>query len=50
MVYRVLYWDTDLYVRPYDMFMAEVEHEKHLNILQKYRLESQNIKSVEKEE
>lgn len=49
-VYRVLYWDTDLYVRPYDMFMAEVEHEKHLNILQKYRLESQNIKSVEKEE
>ena len=45
-VYRRLYEDGGLWVRPKDMFLSEVDHEKYPNVKQKYRFELQEIKSV----
>ena len=45
-VYRKLYDDGALWVRPKDMFLEEVDHEKYPDVKQKYRFELQDIKSV----
>ena len=45
-VYRALYGDTNLYIRPYEMFMSKVDKEKYPNVKQEYRFQLQEIESV----
>lgn len=44
-LYRALYEECLRYVRPKDMFLSEVDHEKYPKVKQKYRFELIDIKS-----
>lgn len=39
--------DHKVWVRPYDMFMSEVDHEKYPDVKQKYRFESVTKEELE---
>lgn len=45
-VYRGLYGNNELYIRPYDMFLSEVDKEKYPEVEQQYRFQLQDIKSI----
>ena len=47
-VYRGLYGDNNLYIRPYEMFISKVDENKYPNVEQEYRFELQNIESKNK--
>lgn len=44
-VYRGLYGESTLYIRPYEMFLSKVEKEKYPKVKQEYRFELQNVES-----
>ena len=47
-IYRKLYEDGALWIRPLADFLSEVNHEKYPDVKQKYKFELQEIESVVK--
>lgn len=39
-VYRAMYGDRQLYIRPYDMFVSKVDRAKYPDVEQEYRFEN----------
>lgn len=44
-VYRPLYGESKLYIRPLEMFESKVDKEKYPDVKQEYRFELQHIES-----
>lgn len=45
-IYRKLYGEGELWIRPLSMFLEKVDREKYPDVEQEYRFELQDIKSV----
>lgn len=48
-VYRQLYGENKLFIRPLEMFLSEVDHQKYPEIKQQYRFQLANIKSIKED-
>ena len=47
-VYRKLNGSNEVWVRPLNMFLSEVDHEKYPNVEQQYRFELINLEELSK--